>query len=239
MQYRIARIPKGNGKFREICIPTLESKQRLRTHIPALEEILARLDKHGVNYAFEKKKNCALNALQHVGYHHTLSFDLEDFFGSVTESHLSHVIPPWLLNECLVEGTPKQGLPTSPLIATIAFLRYDALIIEHLNKLRIDVVYTRYADDLVFSFDNLKDAGKITTVVRQVVKMGGFKLSERKTKMQHASNGKIIITGIAIDKMGLYPTRRTKKKIRAATHQNNFESATGLMEWAKCKLPSP
>lgn len=239
MTYRIARIPKGRGAFREICVPTPEFKMRLRKHLPILENILANHDKSGANYAFERGKNCALNALQHVGYQHTLSFDLQDFFGSVCAEHVAHAIPEWVIEECFVEGAPKQGLPTSPLIATIAFLRCDALILEYLRKLKIDAVYTRYADDLVFSFDNVKQAGKISTVVRQVVEQAGFKLNEKKTKLQIASNGRIVVTGIAIDAKGLHPTRRTQKKIRAARHQANGESTSGLEEWAKCKLPSP
>jgi len=191
-----------------------------------------------VNYAFQKGKNCALNAIQHIGYRHTLSFDLKDFFNSVSPAHVLNAIPGWLIKECFVDGAPKQGLPTSPLIATIAFLHYDALLLEHLRRLRVEAVYTRYADDLVFSFDDARHAGKIRTVVRQVVERGGFKLNERKTKLQNATSGRIIVNGIAIDETGLHATRRTKKKIRAALHQKNASSAAGLIEWSKCKLPA-
>lgn len=237
VQYRVARVPKGNGTYREICIPSAEAKKRLRKLLPVLDGIRESLDRYRVNYAFEKGRNCALNALQHIGYRWTLSFDLADFFDSVVPRHVSDVLPAWLVEQCFVNGAAKQGLPTSPLIATIAFLPCDSLIVEHLHRLGVQAVYTRYADDLVFSFDNPKDAGKIKMIVRQVVERRGFKLNERKTKLQDARNGRIIVNGIAIDEAGLHATRRTKKRLRAALHQQNATSATGLVEWSRCKLP--
>lgn len=238
MNYKIVKIPKGNNDFREIYIPSAREKRRLRKLLPFLEKILEKIDGKNVNFAFEKGKNCALNAFQHIGYQYTISFDLKDFFDSVSPTHVADLMPSWLINDCFIKGAPRQGLPTSPLVATIAFLQYDALIIEYLRKLSISAIYTRYADDLVFSFDNLKDVGKIKTVVRQVVEKGKFKLNERKTKLQHAKNGHVIVNGIAISNDGLLPSRKTKRKIRAALHQNNLNSAKGLIEWSKCKFPS-
>ena len=104
--------------------------------------------------------------------------------------------------------------------------------------MRIRAVYTRYADDLVFSFDERRHAGQIETIVRQVLAKFGFEVNERKTTLQDAKNGRIVINGLAIDSHGLHPTRRTKKKARAAAHQQNASSLFGLLEWQKCKLPS-
>jgi len=163
--------------------------------------------------------------------------DLEDFFGCVTPNHVAKIIPESIIQQCFIDGTAKQGLPTSPIIATIAFLPFDKRITNALAKIGIDAVYTRYADDLVFSFQDHNSAGKIKTVVRQIVTDGGFRMNETKTRLQDAKNGRKVITGIAIDHHGLHSTRRTKKKIRAALHQDNQDSLKGLTEWSKCKLP--
>lgn len=231
-------MPKGNGKFRDLYIASREDNQELRQLLPELETILANIDKCGANYAFEKGKNCALNAFQHIGYRYTLSLDLENFFDSIGVQHVTGIIPNHIITQCFIDGSPKQGLPTSPLIATIAFVACDNRIIELLQKLNIRTVYTRYADDLVFSFDERKETGKIKVIVRQVLEKYGFKINERKTKLQDARNGRRIINGLAVDANGIYPTRRTKKKIRAAVHQQNRESLNGLGEWAKCKFPA-
>ena len=80
MLYKIARIPKHNGKFRNIYIPKHEYKTELRGLIGELEDILSSLDTCRVNYAFQRGRNCVLNALQHLGYNFTLSMDVEEFF---------------------------------------------------------------------------------------------------------------------------------------------------------------
>ncbi len=238
MQYRIARIPKGGGKYREIYIASKSDNLRLRALIPKLENILLNLDIYGVNYAFQKRKSCTLNALQHIGYRYTLSMDLEDFFNSISQDHVNFVIPDSIIQQCFLNGSPKQGLPTSPIISTIAFLSCDKEIIESLDSLKIRYIYTRYADDLTFSFDRLSDAAIIKSVARQIIEKRGLKINERKTNLQDSKNGKVIITGIAVDKNGICATRRTKKKARAAIHQKNLSSLRGLIEWSKCKLPN-
>ncbi len=237
MQYRIARIPKGRGKFRKVYIASENDAQRLRSLLPLLEDILFDIDSEEVNYAFVKGRNCALNALQHIGYRYTLSLDLKDFFASVQRKHVSRFIPSEILDQCLIDGIPHQGLPTSPLIATIAFLECDRKILELLRLLEVKLVYTRYADDLTISFNDIKQQENIINIVRQVTEASGFKINEQKTLLQDSKNGRIIITGLAINGHKIQSTRRTRRKIRAATHQNNLDSMNGLVEWAKCKLP--
>lgn len=238
MEYRVARIPKGNGKFRYIYIASQKYSEQLRNLLPALESILDLTDTCQSNYAFQKNKNCALNAIQHLGYRYTLSMDLENFFDSITPSHVSDKISFDLIQQCFIDGHPKQGLPTSPIISCIALIPVDNKIIDTLKKLHINAIYSRYADDLIFSFNDPANEGKIRSVVAQIVEKSGFKINTKKTTLQDAKNGRVIITGIAIDRRGIYATRRIKKKMRAALHQNNAASLAGLQEWSKCKLPS-
>ena len=238
MKYRIARIPKGNGGFRYLYIASEEDNLKLRSLLPVLESILTATDTSKSNYAFQRNKNCVLNAMQHIGHRYTLSMDLEDFFNSIVPSHVSDVIPADLIKQCFLEGHPRQGLPTSPIISSIAFLPSDKKIIETLGKLNIDATYTRYADDLIFSFNNSQDEGKIRFIVKQIVENNGFKINRKKTTLQDSRNGRVIVTGIAVDNRGLYATRHTKRKMRAASHQRNEVSLAGLTEWSKCKLPS-
>lgn len=237
MEYEIINLPKGNGKFRKIYKVSHERKLLLKTFIPELEAILLKVDFCKANYAFEKGKNCALNAIQHIGRKYTLSFDICDFFDNINRSHLEEIIPNNVLDNCLIDGSPKQGLPTSPLIATIALTRCDLIIINTLKKLNIDATYTRYADDLTFGFDLKSDAGKIKTIVPQILDIFNLRINKEKTRFQNSNNGRMIVNGIGIDNNGIHPTRKTKKKIRAATHQNNQKSLNGLIEWSKCKLP--
>jgi hypothetical protein len=164
--------------------------------------------------------------------------DLIDFFDSVKRCHLEGVVDDSILDMCLIENTPKQGLPTSPLLANIAFVVFDQRICHALQKLGVQFTYTRYADDLTFSFNNQNDSGKIQFVVKQVLRSSGFFINERKTKLQNIKNGRIIITGVGVDKNGVHATRKTRKKIRAARQQRSIKSLVGLLEWEKCKFPN-
>lgn len=237
MTYKISKIPKGNGKYRTLYIANRSTNETLRSYLPYLEEKLANLDETQANYAFLKNRNCVLNALQHIGFKYTLSFDLEDFFDSVSADHVSGIISSKVITDCFFDGAPRQGLPTSPLIATIAFLECDKQIVRALKKSNIECVYTRYADDLSISFNTFSNAGKIKFLIAQILSANKFKLNPKKSSFQCIKNGRIVITGIAIDENGLHPTRKTKKKIRAAVHQGNIASTRGLIEWSKCKLP--
>lgn len=237
MDYRVARIPKRNGKFREVYIVSKVDRETLSSYLPSLEAIYEKYGGKSSNFAFVKGKNCALHALQHVGCRFVLSLDLEDFFDSVTEDHVKGLVPDDLIDKCFINGAPRQGLPTSPIISTIAFLNCDAQIRAALKNLGLDCVYTRYADDLVFGFNHKRDKGKIMHVARQVIKAHGFTINEAKTRFQSLSNGRLIITGVGVDEHGIHVTRSVRKRLRAALHQGNFDSAMGLIEWSKCKLP--
>jgi hypothetical protein len=235
--FDIFYISKKNGKFRRIFSVYKEEKNELRGLLPALEEILLKNDQDKINYAFVKNRNCIEHAMQHIGYEYTVSMDLENFFESVTVAHVKQYLSDYLIERCFISGAPQQGLPTSPIIANLAFLECDKKIIYALKNYRIDAKYTRYADDLVVSFDNKKDIGKVIFLIKSIVNDAKFKINKKKTKIQNIKNGRIIITGVGIDKKGVYPTRKTIKKIRAAIYNNNQACNKGLQEWAKCKLP--
>ena len=232
--YKTFKIDKRNGKTRTVYSVNHDYKIRLQEHLPYLEQKLLELDTSGVNFAFERGKNCVQGALKHVGYKYTLSMDLLDFFDSIKRDHVSDLIDEKILDLCLIDDAPKQGLPTSPLIATIAFLKCDEAILDVLVK---DAVYTRYADDLTFSFNNRSYHLEIQSRVSNIVESFGFTINTHKTKFQNHKNGRTIITGVGVDKVGIHPTRKILKKIRAAEHKKNKQSLIGLQEWAKCKLP--
>ena len=237
INYNVFKINKKNGKNRLIYSVDNDTKNKLKELLPGLERIYNKHNKLDNNYGFVRGKNCVQNALQHIGNNFTLSMDLENFFDSVTKEHVKNILPNEIIQQCFIDGAPRQGLPTSPIISIIAFLECDKLISMRLQENNLNVIYTRYADDMNFSFNTKDDKAKIIFIVTQTVEEFNFKINTRKTKLQNIKNGKIIITGIAIDQNGLYPTRKTKKKIRAAIHQKNYSSEMGLIEWAKCKLP--
>ena len=165
-----------------------------------------------------------------------LTLDIESFFDSINATHLNKRIDAELLSVVLEGGAPRQGLPTSPLVANIAMIDVDSSIMALCNEIG-GVTYSRYADDMAFGFDAFELHERIAAGVQAILSAIGFRLNSRKTKLQSMANGAMHITGVALTSSGIRPTRSTLRRIRAAKHQGRNSQATGLSEWARCKLP--
>ena len=232
---QVLRIPKGNGKVRVVYAPSEEEKAELRSLLPALVKIAKRRCNLEVVHGFMPGRSPLTNALPHVGYQYTVNMDLQDFFDTVLITHVMHLIPPQILAKVMRYGAARQGLPTSPLVANIAAAQLDWDLVTALPE---DVVYTRYADDLSFSFDDQKLTKELPLLVTKTVEDHGFAVNKTKTKVQWAGAGRRIITGIAVDHARVFATREVRRKLRAAHHQNNKGSKAGLTEWCRLKLPA-
>lgn len=233
--YNKKLISKKNGKYRTIYVPNENLKKFLRSVLPELEKIY---DKHVIehcDHAFIKGKNCVTNASSHIHQRYVLSLDIENFFESLPSTLLEKYIPVHLLDLVLINNKIVQGLPTSPYLANIAMIEIDAAILNALKSK--EIVYSRYADDLTFSFNDRKMKEYIIEKVVRILRTYKLKVNPRKTKLQDKENGRAIVTGIGVSMYAVYPTRKTLKKIRAAQHQKNVLSEQGLTSWSLCKLP--
>ena len=236
--YTITKVPKGNS-YRVLYKPCDSYKNELKKLLPELLKIHKNLEaEQYVAHAFIPGRNCVTNASCHLGFNYTISIDLKDFFDSIAMEHVEQYLSTEIIEKCFIKGAPRQGLPTSPLIANIAMIDIDHLIISELSKHTSELSYTRYADDITISFNTSNMLNKAKFIATSILNSFGFTVNHRKTKFQSLLNGRIIITGVAVDKSGIHPTRKTLKKIRAAEHQKNYSSYTGLIDWSKCKLPN-
>jgi RNA-directed DNA polymerase len=235
-EYKVISLSKKNGRRRKIYCISEEYKAELRKLSPVLCDTLAKNAARSVNYGFRPGHNCTLHAYQHIGYKFTLSLDIENFFDSITPSHVKPYLSNDVIEICFIDGAPRQGLPTSPLISNIAFIECEQHIMDFCSMLSTSIKFTRYADDLVFSFNHKELAEKILIQVELILRQNGFTLNKSKSKLQSTKSGKRIITGVAVNET-INVTRRTKKKLRAAIHQKNLSSAKGLIEWSKLKFP--
>ncbi len=236
-QYKIIKLPKGNGRFRTLYAPSKAYKEKLTTFLLDLQQKVHNADTDHTIHGFMRGRGPVSNAQKHIGYTYTLSLDLKDFFDCVKAEMVSDYLSDEQLNLCFIDGIARQGLPTSPLIANLAFLKLDKMIKHAISEEGIYTVYTRYADDLIFSFNNKEFAATLEALVEKVIAEGGFALNPAKRKLQSAKQGRRIITGIAVDERDIYPSRKVKRRIRAALHQKNREKAFGLLSWAECKMP--
>ena len=211
---RIIKIKKRNGGERIIYAPNHREKARLRLMVPALNDRVLNECDPNIVHGFVPGKSPVTNALKHVGYQFTLSMDLKDFFGSVRPYHIGSV--PLLTKHCFIYSknnkiknlAPQQGLPTSPAIANLAGIVLDTKIksVTELHK----CIYTRYADDLSISGNDINDLILIRNDMKRIVEECGFTLNDRKTRIQSSSFGRRNITGVMVDDKNIYPTRAIK-----------------------------
>lgn len=236
---RFVKIPKKKkGEYREICVPSAELKFNLRKKLVELnKDAFYNFGPEVVG--FVPGRNVVFGARQHIGYQFTLSFDLKNFFDTVTPD----MVPQYY--DCFLNNRAYQGLPTSPAIANLAARPMDKNILEYLDNLIKDqdnneskVVYTRYADDLTFSFNEYSTYDLLRQNIPLIVCNNGFTINSRKTHLQTAKFGRRIITGIAVDDKNYYIPRAIKRKLRAASHTKQFARYYGLQEWSKLKLPN-
>lgn len=240
---KIINIPKKTkGQFRTICVPSPEEKIIFQSFLPSLNNKAKTLCDPEITQGFLQNKSPVTNALRHVGFKYTLTFDLSDFFDTVKEIHVKGKLTHEEIAQLMPEGRAWQGLPTSPLVANIAAIPMDSAIkkkLELLKKENIRIVYTRYADDLAFSFDDYEKVYDfLLKNIPQIVSRCGFSLNKKKTWLQDARFGNRIVTGIAVKNDGIAATRQVRRKLRAAIHQKNHNQVRGLREWIKLKLPS-
>lgn len=224
---KILTIPKGkSGKFRTIYCPDKDEKKRSASWIKLTQAKLLTQPNVNVLHGFMPGRSPVTNALAHVGWQFSLSFDLKDFFDSVRPSHVANMIGDndtlgRFVNDCFYDGAARQGLPSSPAIANLAACPMDNAICKLINRSRLgqNFTYTRYADDLTFSFNYDSVGRMLLEKMPEIVAAHGFTINKTKTHLQCAKAGRRIITGVAVDDSGVHPTREVKRRIRAMRHQ--------------------
>ena len=233
----ICLMPKKRyGEFRRIASARPEQIEAGRSLLPLLVEMVdGSLPIHG----FMPCRNPVTNALPHIGFQWSLCMDLEDFFDHVTVDKLVKAGMPHSLSRLITDasGVAGQGYATSPAAANIAFQQVDRNILKAIKRICPDAVYTRYADDLTISSNQLNTLKQLHIEIVRLVDKHGFKASARKTHLLCSKAGKRVITGIAVGEKSMNATREIRRRLRACNHQGNVPVANGLSEWALLKEP--
>ena len=213
--YRKFTIPKRKGGFREIVTP---HKSLLSVQQWICKHVLSSFEIHSVAYAYVKNKNVAKNATLHIGCNEMIKIDIKNFFPSINIARVrelfnrkgySKEISAYLAYLCCLDGSIPQGAGSSPLISNIILYNLD----KRLYKLSENngVVYSRYADDLVFSSDKFHHEFK--NIVISNIKDEGFTINYEKLKEYSESHRKLV-TGILIKKDQIRLQKSVRKEIK-------------------------
>lgn len=212
--WRSFKIRKRSGGFREICAP-----------YPALlyiqrwiySNILIKIKVSPYCHGFRIGRSIVSNAKWHVNKKEILKIDLSDFFPSITinrviavfkELGYNHQVSFYLASLCCLDGKLPQGAPTSPCLSNLILRPLDYRIVKFAKKIGLN--YTRYADDLTFSGDEIR-VSYINTISR-IIEDEGFLVNKDKTRL-YKRTGKRIVTGICVtDRLSI--PRDYKRKIK-------------------------
>jgi retron-type reverse transcriptase len=233
-------IPKRTGGKRRISAPRAPLKKIQRA---ILDQILAKLPTHPAAHGFIEDRSTVSNASPHVGAAVVLRIDIENFFptvhyrrvfgffssmyGEEISKLLAHLTThrPKLDDGTVVwPGALPQGAPTSPAIANLVCRRLDARLSALATK--VSANYTRYADDLTFSFrDAPPRLGRFLWWVNAILQQEGFAENIKKRRIMRKGN-RMAVTGLVVnEKVGIPRDERRKfKAILANCKRHGVES---------------
>ncbi len=227
-------VPKRTGGTRAITAPIAALKRVQRA---IYTKLLAPLAPHPAAHGFVPGRSVATNAAVHVGAARLLKVDLADFFPTVhyrrvegffvslgaapavaqTLAGLTTFRPRMADGYVVTPGEMPQGAPTSPALANLVCRRLDARLTG--LAARLGARYTRYADDLTFSWPPgapLPAMGRTTWWIDQICQQEGFAVNPHKTRVVRRS-GRMMVTGVVVNDTASVP-RATRRRLRAMLH---------------------
>lgn len=220
--YTIHRIPKrASGKFRTIHNP--DQQMRIYQN-KILNGILADFDLPDYLWAFEAGRSIPQMAELHVNKEVVISFDIKDFFTSITQKDIQGVFAKYgiegmasrtLSELCTYKFFVPQGAITSPKISNIiAANTFGPSIKQYCDDQGLSM--TIYADDITISSVGRMEWDAINAV-REVVASEltkhNFKLNRKKTKVMFRSRRQWVCGAVVNDKVNML--RKEREKLRA------------------------
>ena len=221
--YEKFTIPKKSGRGRrEICSPNQRLKKLQRS---IYHKLLKRQNSHQAATAYASGKSIFDNALPHVGKEVVINIDLKNFFGSIDSRRIYQCWRSFgwdvetamiLKNICCYEGILPQGSPTSPALSNLCNTSLDSGLDRIVTGLKGK--YTRYSDDLTFSFPNSHSLHRgILKRISHILKLEGYEIQEKKRIRIQYSHQRQTTTGLIVNKKINLP-REIRKIIRSMRH---------------------
>ncbi|QXP72117.1 RNA-directed DNA polymerase [Polaribacter sp. R2A056_3_33] len=228
--YRKYSIPKKNGSSRVINEP-----------LPSLKEIQKWVLDNILNNmpisAYAKAYTFNRSIKDHVKYHENqnvvLTMDIENFFNNITSDKVerlfidkgySPLVSNLLSRICTLNNSLPQGAPTSPRISNILMLPFDNEIAKYckpkfIGGKKVQVKYTRYADDIAFSGE-INKAEFVELVSNELQKLD-LSLNEDKT-IEKKRNQQQIISGIIVNQKIQVPRKKRDELKQAMYYIEKF-----------------
>jgi len=216
VRYRVFKIKKKTGGTREIAAPRKKLKAIQRKLAALLEETyIPKPSAHG----FIRDRNIVSNAEKHLDKRFVFNVDIAGFFDAIHFGRVRNLFmaPPFsipkapaivLAHICCFKGHLPQGAPTSPVITNLVCRRLDRDL-QRLAQLH-RATYTRYVDDLTFSFTCRRarlpaaivlfseDKAVPGLALTEIIESHKFTLNPLKTRL-HGKHQRLDVTGLVVN----------------------------------------
>ena len=229
--YRSFDIPKKNGvDVRSILSPNKELKVIQLAVKKMIDNQLNNSNFHFYNstQAFQRGKDIFSNAQLHRNKSYIIHLDLLDFFNSIHFGRVAGVLKKiglteqlayFIANICCYKKILPQGAPTSPIISNLVTINLDKKLISLSKKYHFQ--YSRYADDLIFSTNDVMTINNNLTnfiySVSDIVSMEGFLVNWQKLTIS-GPDVRHTVTGLSNNKR-VSSTRTFYSLTRALSNQ--------------------
>ena len=215
-KYTHFSIPKKNGGVRLIAAP----RKKVKAIQVQLKNVLYKIYPGKASaHGFTLEKSIVTNAESHLDKKFVFNLDLKDYFSSIhfgrvrnlfssNPFNFSKSIATVLAQICCYENRLPQGAPTSPIVANMISFKLDSQL-QRLAKLT-NSTYTRYADDITFSFTCKKsrlpreiviledEAARPGTALTQIIESNGFRINYDKVRLGGKLN-RMEVTGLTVN----------------------------------------
>ncbi len=213
--YKIYKIKKRNGKYRNICEPSSNLKQ-IQKRI--LTNILNNKSISKYAKAYHKGVGLKDNAIPHINKEMILKLDIKDFFENISFvdiynscfsiEYFPKSVGMILTYLCTYDNHLTQGSPTSAYISNLIMKEFDEELGNWCNLKNIS--YTRYSDDMTFSGEF--NPSELIVKVRKMLYKLGLELNNNKIHIVHKSSSQNV-TGIVVNEK-LQVNIKYRNKIR-------------------------
>lgn len=214
-------IPKRKG-YRKIVSYNSTGQELRQTHKKIGQLIEKETIQSKFAKAYIKKRSIITNAKVHMYNDVYICIDIKGFFSNINHITMTNLLFKEInkrkenniitRNTCykIVKSSSisnkglGEGLILSPVLSNIYLKEFDNILYGKLKKMELNNIrYTRYADDIIISFQKGKDycIDTIISQVEELLKRYKLKLNKSKTRVIDLDKSNHVrITGIIISK---------------------------------------
>lgn len=235
--YRTFSVDKNKGGRR-----TIQSPYPQLAYIQSWinKKILNDLEVSDASYAYRKGVSILDNANYHLHCKEFFKTDIKDFFSSISIKKVQGIfencgysikLSYQLACLCCYYGTLPQGAPTSPKICNLICKGMDSHLLKVASEFSLK--YTRYADDLCFSGNEVTNdfIAKVMVIISEY----GFEKNPDKTFLKKSGQRKII-TGLCISGDKVRVQKKYRREFRKKSHyllmnkEKTFNGRNGMLD---------